>query len=296
MQVCPPESDTDPYVAAARAAGTRVHYLRRDFGDHGFGLKPFWAEPCAQWLRGLGVGTSDAGESGSAAAAAGGAAHNGAACEGCNAAAGEAGSPDGSSNGGAMSSRIVHLKQPPKFGNPARDTSEIHPRPPKGVSLAAAPSAAPSAAPPVPPPASAAAAPPPSAALPRAHPTANAPTTAPADPAAWRRPGAAKALTTPPKVPSLPSARLQRERKENLRRKVFNREWRFLSDVERGYARQLGFTGESGWNNDDEHGWAQTPAWEAMGEEERQAALRLQFSAESWRGPPPWLALARAAN
>jgi hypothetical protein len=211
-----------------------------------------------------------------------------------------------------MSSRIVHLKQPPKLGNPpkpgnpARDTSEIHPRPPKGVSLAAAPSAAPataprtapttapsaapSAAPPVPPPASAAAAPPPSVALPRAHPpTTNALTTAPADPAAWRRPGAAKALTTPPKVPSLPSARLQRERKENLRRKVFNREWRFLSDVERGYARQLGFTGESGWNNDDEHGWAQTPAWEAMGEEERQAALRLQFSAESWRGPPPWL-------
>ena len=292
MQVCPPESDTDPYVAAARAAGTPVHYLRRDFGNHGFGLKPFWAEPCAQWLRSLGVGTCDVDEGGSAAAAAGSAAH-GAVCEGCNAAADDAGSLDGSSNGGARSSRIVNLKQPPKLGNPSRDPSEIRPRPPKGVSLIAAPSAAP----PVPPPASAAAAPPPSAALPRAHPpTAKALTTAPSDPAAWRRPGAAKALTTPPKVPSLPSARLQRERKENLRRKVFNREWRFLSDVERGYARQLGFTGESGWNNDDEHGWAQTPAWEAMGEEERQAALRLQFSAESWRGPPPWLALARAGK
>jgi hypothetical protein len=72
----------------------------------------------------------------------------------------------------------------------------------------------------VPSPASAAAAPPPSVALPRAHPpTANAPTTAPADPAAWRRPGAAKALTTPPKVPSLPSARLQRERLESSHRR-----------------------------------------------------------------------------
>ncbi|KOO27348.1 hypothetical protein Ctob_003574, partial [Chrysochromulina tobinii] len=77
-----------------------------------------------------------------------------------------------------------------------------------------------------------------------------------------------------------------RERKENLRRKVFNREWRFLSDVERGYARQLGFTGESGWNNDDEHGWAQTPAWEAMGEEERQAALRLQTCTNCARCEP----------
>ena len=54
--VCPVESDADPYVEAARRAGATVQYLRGDFGDHGFGLKRFWATPCARWLEGLGFG------------------------------------------------------------------------------------------------------------------------------------------------------------------------------------------------------------------------------------------------
>ena len=55
-EICPPESETDPYVAAAKAAGTPVTYLKGDFGDHGWGLKRFWAEDCMKWLRELGVG------------------------------------------------------------------------------------------------------------------------------------------------------------------------------------------------------------------------------------------------
>ena len=55
-EVCPPEHDTDPYVAAAREAGVAVEYLLDDYGDHGFGLKRFWAAPCEMWLRNLGLG------------------------------------------------------------------------------------------------------------------------------------------------------------------------------------------------------------------------------------------------
>ena len=44
------------HAEAAWRAGAAVEYLRGDFGDHGFGLKRFWAEPCAAWLRGLGFG------------------------------------------------------------------------------------------------------------------------------------------------------------------------------------------------------------------------------------------------
>ena len=54
--VCPPESETDPYVDAARQAGVAVEYLKGDWGDHGFGLKRFWTTPCAKWLQALGVG------------------------------------------------------------------------------------------------------------------------------------------------------------------------------------------------------------------------------------------------
>ena len=53
---CPVDRDGDSYAEAARHAGAAVEYLRGDFGDHGFGLKRFWAEPCAAWLRGLGFG------------------------------------------------------------------------------------------------------------------------------------------------------------------------------------------------------------------------------------------------
>jgi len=44
------------HAEAAWRAGAAVEYLRGDFGDHGFGLKRFWAKPCAAWLRGLGFG------------------------------------------------------------------------------------------------------------------------------------------------------------------------------------------------------------------------------------------------
>ena len=56
--VCPPDRDGDPYAAAIKAAaGGSVEHLRGSFGDHGFGLKRFWAEPAAKWLRAHGVGT-----------------------------------------------------------------------------------------------------------------------------------------------------------------------------------------------------------------------------------------------
>jgi len=41
---------------AARAAGAKVEYLRGAFGEHGFGLKRFWARPCARWLAEQGFG------------------------------------------------------------------------------------------------------------------------------------------------------------------------------------------------------------------------------------------------
>ena len=66
--VCPPESDTDPYVAAAEAVGCPVRYLKGDFGNHGFGLQRFWAEPCVAWLKGRGFGS---GHTGAAAAGSG---------------------------------------------------------------------------------------------------------------------------------------------------------------------------------------------------------------------------------
>ena len=56
------QADIDPYVAAATDAGARVQYLRDDYGDHGFGLKRFWAAPCANWLAALGVGVPDRGQ------------------------------------------------------------------------------------------------------------------------------------------------------------------------------------------------------------------------------------------
>ena len=67
-----------------------------------------------------------------------------------------------------------------------------------------------------------------------------------------------------------------------------DREWRFLTNEQRSDARRLGFPGEQGWNDDDEAGWASTPCWAGMSDDERQAAGRLQFDAESWWGPPPW--------
>ena len=50
---CPPETESDPYVDAARLAGTSVTYLRDNFGGHGFGLKQFWTGECEAWLRNI---------------------------------------------------------------------------------------------------------------------------------------------------------------------------------------------------------------------------------------------------
>ena len=50
--VCPPERDSDPYAKAIKAApGGVVEHVRGAFGDHGFGLKRFWADKAATWLR-----------------------------------------------------------------------------------------------------------------------------------------------------------------------------------------------------------------------------------------------------
>ena len=56
-EICPVETDTDPYVAASRKSGAEVEYLRGNFGDHGFGLKRFWSAPCMEWLKRRGFGT-----------------------------------------------------------------------------------------------------------------------------------------------------------------------------------------------------------------------------------------------
>ena len=54
--VCPVD-DTDPYIAAAKEAGCEhLEYIKGDHGDHGFGLKRFWADKCASWLEARGCG------------------------------------------------------------------------------------------------------------------------------------------------------------------------------------------------------------------------------------------------
>jgi len=47
-----PVANCDMYAAALKAAGVPCEYLRGAYGQHGFGLKDFWSEPCTQWLRG----------------------------------------------------------------------------------------------------------------------------------------------------------------------------------------------------------------------------------------------------
>jgi len=69
--VCPPAEETDAYVQAARDAGTRVEYLRGDYGEHGFGLRRSWAVPCQMWLaeQGLGAAAAPVAEPGATPAA-----------------------------------------------------------------------------------------------------------------------------------------------------------------------------------------------------------------------------------
>jgi acetyl esterase/lipase len=46
-----PVSNSDDYVAALKAHGVEVVYLRINNLGHGFGLQPFWTDPCEKWLR-----------------------------------------------------------------------------------------------------------------------------------------------------------------------------------------------------------------------------------------------------
>ena len=53
---CAPAEHTDPYARELKARGIPCKYLRRDFGDHGFGLEGGWTEACVKWLRARGFG------------------------------------------------------------------------------------------------------------------------------------------------------------------------------------------------------------------------------------------------
>ena len=53
---CAPREHTDPYARALRERRIPLKYLRRDFGDHGFGLEGGWTGACVKWLRASGFG------------------------------------------------------------------------------------------------------------------------------------------------------------------------------------------------------------------------------------------------
>ena len=44
------------YARALKERSIPCKYLRRDFGDHGFGLEGGWTEACVKWLRAGGFG------------------------------------------------------------------------------------------------------------------------------------------------------------------------------------------------------------------------------------------------
>jgi acetyl esterase/lipase len=46
-----PVSNSDKYAEALKKAGVAYEYVRGEHGGHGFGLKPFWTEPCVVWLK-----------------------------------------------------------------------------------------------------------------------------------------------------------------------------------------------------------------------------------------------------
>lgn len=46
-----PVGNSDKYAAALKRAGVPYEYIRGEYGGHGFGLKPFWTEPCVAWLK-----------------------------------------------------------------------------------------------------------------------------------------------------------------------------------------------------------------------------------------------------
>lgn len=53
---CPTKTHTDPYVEALQQHDVEVKYVRRDFGDHGFGLNGGWTNGCITWLKKAGFG------------------------------------------------------------------------------------------------------------------------------------------------------------------------------------------------------------------------------------------------
>lgn len=54
---CPPEEHSDPYSEALKKKRIPCVYLRRNFGDHGFGIHGGWAANCASWLQSRGFGS-----------------------------------------------------------------------------------------------------------------------------------------------------------------------------------------------------------------------------------------------
>ena len=224
--VCPPETETDPFVAAARDAGTAsIKYVKGRFGDHGFGLKRFWATPCAAWMRTLGMGCSE-----------------------------QAAVRDEDTPAAQVAATIAGHKESPPPATDEREESTSD--------------------------ANSATTPPP--------PLSTPPSQLPPQPIASTSSGSRPPDSLLPPHKTKPSAREAKERRDNMRRKICDREWRFLSEDERANALQLGFSGERGWNCDDEEGWRKTSPWLSMSTTEREAAVALQFDENSWWGPPPW--------
>jgi len=56
--VCPPRIHTDVYAAAMTKRRIPHHYLRRNFGNHGFALSGGWTRQCIKWLEEQGFGGS----------------------------------------------------------------------------------------------------------------------------------------------------------------------------------------------------------------------------------------------
>jgi hypothetical protein len=80
----------------------------------------------------------------------------------------------------------------------------------------------------------------------------------------------------------------EEERAAALAKPICEREWRWLSQLERAQAEFLGFDAQ-GWDAYDDDGWQRTPQWGAMNAQQRQAASALQFDQDSWWGPPPYV-------
>lgn len=54
---CSPEEHSDPYAAALKRKRIPHVYVRRNFGDHGFGADGGWMTSCSSWLQRRGFGT-----------------------------------------------------------------------------------------------------------------------------------------------------------------------------------------------------------------------------------------------